>query len=307
MKSIPSPFTGNMLMLITACLWGFAFVAQKTGMKHLDPFMFSAIRFAIGATALLLLLHWFGQNKLNNNGLLFGILMGVILAFGAMLQQIGIVETTAGKGGFITAIYILLVPIFLSFMGKRLPLQIWPAALLTLSGLYLLSIKNGEFSSINTGDYWVLSSAFFWAAHIILIEKAVKKHDPLRLSIVQFYTCSVLSLAGAFIFEPVIWANIVTGAKDAFLELAYASIASTTIAYTLQVFAQRSVPSHHAALILSLEAVFAVIGGVLFLNETLNTRMILGFSLMFAGLILAQWKFKNKTTSKVAKTRGGVL
>lgn len=300
MKSTPSAVTGNLLMLITACLWGFAFVAQKTGMEHLGPFMFSAIRFAVGASALVLLLRWFGQTKLNREGLIAGVGMGVILTFGAILQQIGIVETTAGKGGFITAIYILLVPIFLSFSGKRLSFQIWPAAILALLGLYLLSIKDGEFSNINTGDYWVLASAIFWATHILLIEKAVNKyHDPLRLSIVQFYTCSLLSLVGAFIFEPVVWSEIVIGAKGALVELAYASIASTTIAYTLQVFAQRSVPSHHAALILSLEAVFAVIGGVWLLDEELTTRMMLGFGLIFAGIILAQWKFKKDVLQKV--------
>lgn len=293
MKSTPSALTGNLLMLITACLWGFAFVAQKTGMEYLGPFMFSAIRFAVGASALVFLLHWFGKTRLNKEGFIAGISMGVLLTFGAILQQIGIVETTAGKGGFITAIYILLVPIFLSFAGKRLSLQIWPAAILALFGLYLLSIKGGEFSNINSGDYWVLSSAVFWAAHILLIEKAVNKnHDPLRLSIVQFYTCSILSLIGAFIFEPVEWNEVITGAKNGFVELAYASIASTTIAYTLQVFAQRSVPSHHAALILSLEAVFAVIGGVWLLNEEITIRMLLGFALIFAGIILAQWRFK---------------
>ena len=295
MQTKSSALTGNLLMVITAALWGFAFVAQKTGMDYLGPFMFSAIRFTVGATALVLLLRWFGGKKLNQKGVISGVLMGVVLTFGAMLQQIGIVETTAGKGGFITAIYILLVPIFLSFLGKRLSLQIWPAALLTLLGLYLLSIKGGEFSNINRGDIWVLSSSIFWAAHIILIEKAVRWHDPLRLSIVQFYTCAALSLAGAYTFEEVIWTDIIAGIQGGFLEVAYASIASVAIAYTLQVFAQRSVPSHHAALILSLEAVFAVIGGVWLLGEELTTRMLIGFGLMFAGIILAQWRFKRRS------------
>lgn len=278
-------------MILTAALWGFAFVAQKTGMEHLGPFMFSAIRFTVGATCLVFLLQWFGGKKLSRHGYISAIFMGVVLTFGAILQQIGIIETTAGKGGFITAIYILLVPVFLSFSGKRLSLQIWPAAFLVLLGLYLLSVKDGEFSSINIGDYWVLGSSIFWATHILLIERAVRYHDPLRLSIVQFYTCAVLSLIGAFLFEPVVLADIVTGIKGGLLEVAYASIASVAIAYTLQVFAQRSVPSHHAALILSLEAVFAVIGGVLLLNEELTLRMLFGFALMFAGIVLAQWKF----------------
>ena len=296
MKATPSPLVGNMLMIITAILWGFAFVAQKTGMEYFGPFMFSAIRFVIGASCLVLLLRWFGGDKLNRKGVLMGVAMGGVLTFGAMLQQIGIVETSAGKSGFITAIYILLVPILLSFSGKRLPLQIWPAALLVLFGLYLLSIKEGDFSAFNRGDIWVLSSALFWAIHIILIEKAVKKHDPLRLSIVQFYVCALLSLFGAFIFEDVVLTDILLGLKSGFSEIAYASIASVAIAYTLQVFAQRSVPSHQAALILSLEAVFAVIGGIWLLGEVLTPRMMLGFILMFVGIILAQWRFKTTKT-----------
>jgi len=298
MRVAPSLLVGNFLMLITAALWGFAFVAQKTGMDYLGPFMFSAIRFAIGASSLLLLVRWFAYKKLTREGIIAGIVMGVVLTFGAMSQQIGIVETTVGKSGFITAIYILLVPIFLSFSGKRLSLQIWPATLLALSGLYFLTIQEGDVSGINQGDLWVLASSVFWALHLLLIEKAVKKHDPLYLSIVQFFTCSFLSLLGAFLFEEVVWTNIVDGVRYGWLELAYASIASVAIAYTLQVFAQRSVPSHHAALVLSLEAVFAVIGGVWLLGEDLTLRMIMGFALMFAGIILAQWKFSGKKEVK---------
>ena len=292
MRAVPSPLVGNLLMIMTAALWGFAFVAQKTGMDYLGPFMFSAIRFAFGASCLVFLLRWFGGPRLDRKGLILAVLMGTVLTFGAMLQQIGIVHTTAGKSAFITAIYILLVPIFLSFTGKKLSFQIWAAAALTLLGLYFLSIKEGDLSGINKGDYWVLASAFFWAWHILLIEKAVRRYDPLRLSIVQFYTCSLLSLLGVFIFEPVDLATTWTGIKGGLLELAYASIASVAIAYTLQVFAQRSVPSHQAALVLSLEAVFGVIGGIWLLNETLTLRMVLGFSLIFSGIILAQWRFK---------------
>ena len=213
-------------MVITAALWGFAFVAQKTGMDYLSPYMFSAIRFVAGATCLMLLVPWFGGIRLNRRGFLLGISMGVVLAFGALMQQVGIVETTAGKGGFLTAIYILLVPILLSFGGKRLARQIWPAAVLALVGLYLLSIKGDELSSINNGDYWVLASSVFWALHIILIEKAVKNHDPLRLSIVQFYTCGLFSLVSAFVFDTVIWEEIAHCIKGGLLELAYGSVAS---------------------------------------------------------------------------------
>ena len=283
-------------MVIAAALWGFTFVAQKTGMDYLQPLMFSAIRFAIGATCLLLLIRVLGTQKLDKEGLKAGVIMGVLITFGISLQQIGIVETTAGNSGFLTAIYILLVPIFLSLKGEKLPLQIWPAALLALMGLYFLTIKNTSlalmFSSINTGDYWTLGCSVFWALHIIYVGKAARQHDPLRLSIVQFYTCAVLSFIAALVFEPVIYNDVLAGIKGAWVELAYASIASVAIAFTLQVFAQQSVPSHYAAMILSLEAVFAVIGGVFIIGEVLTTRMVFGFVLIFTGIILAQYNFK---------------
>jgi drug/metabolite transporter (DMT)-like permease len=292
MQAKRSQLSGNFLMVTAAALWGFTFVAQKTGMDYLQPLMFSAIRFAIGATCLLLLLGWLGDKKLNREGFIAGIVMGVLITLGISLQQIGIVETTAGKSGFVTAIYILLVPIFLSVMGRKLPLQIWPAVLMALLGLYFLTIKDGEMGSINKGDYWVLASSVFWALHIIYVGRSAKNHDPLRLSIVQFYTCAVLSFLAAMIYEPVVWVDVSNGIKGGWLELAYSSIASVAIAFTLQVFAQRFVPPHHAAMILSLEAVFAVIGGVWLIGEILTMRMVFGFVLIFTGIILAQYDFK---------------
>lgn len=299
MLNKPSLVAGNLLMVIAAALWGFTFVAQKTGMDHLEPLMFSAIRFAIGASCLLILIQVLGKQKLNREGFLAGVIMGVLITFGISFQQIGIVDTTAGKSGFLTAIYILLVPLFLSFVGEKLPFQVWPAVMLALIGLYFLTIKNTSleamFVSINRGDYWVLGSSVFWALHIIYVGKAAKNHDPLRLSIVQFYTCAVLSFIAALVFEPVVFTDITLGIKEAWLEIAYGSIASVTIAFTLQVFAQQSVPSHYAAMILSLEAVFAVIGGVLLIGEVLTMRMMLGFILIFIGIILAQYNFKSSS------------
>ena len=132
----PSLLVGNILMVTAAALWGFTFVAQKTGMDHLEPLMFTAIRFTLGATSLLFLLRFLGTKKLNKQGIIAGIIMGVMITLGINLQQIGIVDTTAGNSGFLTAIYILLVPIFLSIGGSKLPVQIWPAVLLALIGLY---------------------------------------------------------------------------------------------------------------------------------------------------------------------------
>ena len=306
MQNKPTLFVGNVLMVTAAALWGFTFVAQKTGMDHLEPLMFTAIRFALGATCLLFLVRVLGKKKLNREGLLAGVIMGVLITLGITLQQVGIVDTTAGKSGFLTAIYILLVPIFLSVVGEKLPMQVWPAVVMALIGLYFLTIKDPPvalmLSSINKGDYWVLASSVFWALHIIYVGKTAKNHDPLRLSIIQFYTCAILSFIAALVFEPIIFSDIVTGVKGAWLEIAYSSIASVAIAFTLQVFAQQSVPSHHAAMILSLEAVFAVIGGVLLIGEILTPRMMFGFALIFAGIILAQYNFQKtpKVTSDKA-------
>jgi len=305
MHAKPSLLVGNILMLTAAALWGFTFVAQKTGMDHLHPLMFSAIRITLGATCLLFFISALGKQKLSKEGLIAGIIMGVLITLGINLQQIGIVDTTAGNSGFITAIYILLVPIFLSLGGTKLPLQIWPAVILALIGLYFLTVKDTSFtnilSSVNKGDYWVLASSVFWALHIIYVGIAAKDHDPLRLSIVQFYTCAIISFVLAFILEPVILDDIILGVKGAWLEIAYGGIASVAIAFTLQVFAQQSVPSHYAAMILSLEAVFAVIGGVLLIGEVLTQRMMLGFVLIFIGIILAQYDFKK--TSKVSANK----
>ncbi len=306
MHSKPSLLVGNILMITAAALWGFTFVAQKTGMDHLEPLIFTAIRFALGATCLLFLIRFLGKQKLNKEGLVAGVIMGVLIALGISLQQIGIVDTTAGKSGFITAIYILLVPIFLSIGGGKLPKQVWVAVVLALIGLYFLTIKDTSFatmfSSINKGDYWVLASSVFWALHIIYVGKAAANHDPLRLSIVQFYTCAILSFIAALVFEPIVIVDITEGIKGAWLEIAYSSIASVAIGFTLQVFAQQSVPPHHAAMILSLEAVFAVIGGVLLIGEILTPRMMFGFALIFAGIILAQYDFKKTPKVTADKT-----
>ena len=306
MHAKPSLFIGNILMVTAAALWGFTFVAQKTGMDYLGPLMFTAIRFALGATSLLFLIRFLGKQQLNKDGLVAGIIMGVLITLGITFQQIGIIETTAGNSGFLTAIYILLVPIFLSIAGAKLPLQIWPSVILALIGLYYLTIKDTSlasmFSSVNKGDYWVLACSVFWALHIIYVGSAAKSHDPLRLSIVQFYVCAILSFIAALVFEPVVFNDVIEGIKGAWLEIAYGSIASVAIAFTLQVFAQQSVPPHYAAMILSLEAVFAVIGGYLLIDEELTARMMLGFALIFSGIILAQYDFKKSPDVSADKT-----
>ncbi len=275
-------------MLLAAAIWGFAFVAQKSAMDVMGPFTFNAVRFAFGASCLLLaypLLKAKQREKttFDRGTLFYGAIMGVVLFSGAITQQIGLVTTTAGKAAFITGLYIVLVPAIMSVLGHLFSLRIWAAVGITVGGLYLLSVPSG-LDSIVTGDLWVLASAFLFALHILVIGRASRRHDPIQLSILQFYVCALLSAVGMWLWEVVTWKNIANG----WVELVYAGALSTAVAYTLQVVGQRKVASHVAAIILSLEAVFGAIGGIWLLGESMTSQMMLGCSLMFAGWMLAQ-------------------
>ncbi len=272
-------------MLLTAIIWGFAFVAQKSSMDIMGPFTFNAARFVLGATCLLILLPFFKPRRgvLGKSGWLSAAGMGVFLFLGSITQQIGLVSTTAGKAAFITGLYIVLVPLILSLFGQALSRLVWAAVALGLSGLYLLSMQGASIKPI-TGDIWVLASAVFFALHIVVIGRASLEHDALRLSIVQFYLCALLSLIGMMIWETPSLQALFDGST----EILYAGVLSVGIAYTLQVFAQIRVPPHAAALVLSLETVFGALGGVWLLGEEMNTRMLIGAGLMMAAIVVAQ-------------------
>ncbi|NOY09463.1 MAG: DMT family transporter [Spirochaetes bacterium] len=279
---------GDGLLLLTASIWGFAFVAQRIGMKYIQPFTFNGVRFALGSLSLLPL--WFiktdsasGKPESGFSILaLYGLLAGSVLFLGVSLQQVGIVYTTAGKAGFITGLYVVLVPLSGLFWGQKPGLSRWLGALLAVTGLYFLSIT-GNFT-ISRGDFLVLVSAFFWAAHVQIIGWLSPKVNSVKLASIQFAVCSILSLTAAFIFETVNPAGIVKAA----VPIIYGGLFSVGIAYTLQIIAQKTAQPTHAAIIMSLEGVFAVLGGWVILGETLSPRNILGCILMLAGMILAQ-------------------
>ncbi len=273
------------MMLLTAIIWGFAFVAQKSSMEVMGPFTFNAARFVLGASCLLLLLPLFKSRHgaLGKAGWRSAAGMGVLLFLGSISQQIGLVSTTAGKAAFITGLYIVLVPLILSLFGQLLSRSIWLAVALGLGGLYLLSMQGATIMPV-TGDLWVLASALFFALHIVVIGRASLEHDALRLSIVQFYVCAVLSLIGMLLWE----APSLQAISDGGIEILYAGVLSVGIAYTLQVFAQIRVPPHAAALVLSLETVFGAIGGVWLLGEEMTLRMVIGAGLMMAAILVAQ-------------------
>jgi len=279
-------------LLLTAAIWGFAFVAQRKGMEYIGPFYFNGIRFALGSLSLLPIIFYFRRRnrkvqiaEMRNSIYKNGIWLGLILFVAASLQQVGMVYTTAGNAGFITSIYVILVPIIGVFIGHKIPKQIWIGVALTLAGLYFLSIKGSL--SIQLGDGLVLISALFWALHVLAISHFAQKNEVLILSAVQFAVCSVLSLVIAFIFESFSFHEI----YQASIPILYGGLMSVGIAYTIQVYAQRNAPPSHAAIILSLESLFAVIGGWLILNETMDTLKILGGFLMLTGVIISQIKF----------------
>jgi len=273
------------MLLLTAAIWGFAFVPQRMATAYVTPLAFNGLRFALGAVSLIPLIFW--QNRQwrwpERQTLLGGGLAGLMIFFAAFFQQVGLISTSAGKAGFITGLYVIFVPILGTIWGSRTRLSIWGGGVLAISGLYLLSVTDRF--TIAQGDLWVLVGAVFWALQIIVLERYAKRANILQLAFTQFTTCSILSLSAALFFEDVQMSGILGGGL---LPILYNGVISVGIAYTLQVFAQKDAHPAYAALILSLEGVFAAIAGWLILAESFTPRGMLGCALILSGLILAQ-------------------
>ncbi len=278
----------DLLLLLTAAIWGFAFVAQRMGNAAMGPFTFNAVRFTLGAAALLPLLLWqrkheVPQPKPARSGKILPVLLtGVALFIGASCQQIGLLGTTAGKAGFITGLYVILVPLMALLWGGRTRTANWIGAVFAVVGLYLLSVKR-DFT-ISSSDLIVLVGAFIWAGHVHLVARYAGKVGAIRLSIFQFAICGLLSGVAAFIFETATFPGIMDGVWP----VLYGGFLSVGLAYTLQVVAQRTADPSHAAIILSLEGAFAALGGWLVLGETLTIRDILGCVLLLGGTLISQ-------------------
>jgi len=285
-----SAYKPDALLLITAGIWGLAFVAQRVGMQHVEPFIFNGVRFALGALTLvpvMMLKIPSAQPDIAPEpaSVMKGSLAaGLALFLGVSLQQVGIVSTTAGKAGFITGLYVVLVPILSLIWGQHVRSGTWIGALCALTGLYLLSIKAGF--SIARGDLLVLLSAFCWAAHVHIIGRFASRIGSLRLAFNQYLLCSVMSLIIAGIYEH----PTLDALAHVAVPIIYGGVFSVGIAYTLQVVAQKQAPPAHAAIILSLESVFAACGGWLILGEGLSLRAMIGCALMLAGMIISQLK-----------------
>ena len=280
----------DLLMLIAAAIWGFAFVAQREGMETMGPFLFSGVRFLIGVVALSPVVWYLSKKPQPSHKaevsakklILAGTVAGLLLFGGISCQQVGLQYTTAGKAGFITGLYIFFVPLIGLFLGQRTGSGTWLGATIALFGLYLLSIK--EDFTIAEGDLLQLICAVFFAAHVLVIGYLAKRMDTLKLALVQYLVCGVISLLIAIAIEVISWDMIIATA----IPLLYAGVMSTGIAYTLQVVAQQHAHSSHAAIILSLEGAFAVLGGWLLLDEHLPARGLLGCALMLTGMFLSQ-------------------
>jgi drug/metabolite transporter (DMT)-like permease len=297
MKIAKAALKADGLLLLTAIIWGFAFSAQRRGMESTGPFAFNAVRFGVGALSVLPLLlfakrrAFAGARAAPPSGgprpslarkLAYAAITGAVLFLGTSLQQIGLVTTTAGNAGFITCLYVVLVPIVGFAFGKRSGLRIWAGALLALAGLYILSVGAGF--TIASGDLLVLVGALFWTLHILVVGRFGGKMDALELAIGQFLVCSVLSLCCALAFESAPFAGTISAA----VPILYGGIFSTGVAFTLQIYAQKTAHPAHASIIMSLESLFAAIGGIILLGEPLTWRLAAGGALMLAGTILSQ-------------------
>lgn len=280
----------DLLLLLAAAIWGFAFVAQKAGMDHVGPFVFNGVRFGLGTLSLMPL--WLARRRgvestrmaapSPRTVLGAGVAVGLVLFVSASLQQIGIVHTTAGKAGFITSLYVVLVPALASLSGHRVGTFAWVGVVVATAGLYLLSVN--ESLRISPGDALVLAGAFGWAVHVLLIAHWSRKLDVVELALLQFATCSVLSLAVAIPLESFALDAIL----DAGVPILYGGLASVGIAYTLQLIAQRDAQPTAAAILLSLESVFAALGGWIIRGESMPSRAMLGCCLMFAAVVVSQ-------------------
>lgn len=280
---------GNILLLITSIIWGSAFVAQITGMDVLGPFTFNAARsfLAVISLSILVLVLKDNMNTKVKDLLKGGLACGFFLFMGSSFQQFGLVYTTAGKASFITSLYILIVPI-LAFLviKKKVTLITWIAIILGAIGLYLLAIPSGSSFSVNIGDVIVFIGAFFWGAHILVIDYFTKKVNPVKLSLMQFTVMSILSIIVAVILEreSISLNNLIVSWKS----IAYAGLFSACIAYTLQMVGQKYTEPVLASLILSLESVFGALSGYLFLNEILSIKELIGCIVVFIAIVIAQ-------------------
>ncbi|MBR5535004.1 MAG: DMT family transporter [Ruminiclostridium sp.] len=297
MKSLPPK--NLFILFLTALIWGTAFVAQSVGMDHIGPFAFNAVRSYVGGVALIPVILFFNSRKTAeqrqtekaNRKTLFvgGVCCGTALAVASLFQQVGLQYTTVGKAGFITALYIVLVPILGVFFHKKVGLKIWGSVVIAIVGLYLLCMT-GSFR-LELGDLLILICAFCFSGHILVIDHFSPKVDGVQMSCIQFFTAAILSTVAMLFVEGM---PTVQDVLLSWIPVLYCGVMSSGVAYTLQIIGQKGVNPTIASLVMSLESVIAVLAGWIILGESMSSREILGCVLMFSAIVLAQLPDKKK-------------
>lgn len=291
-ENMDKQFRGALLLLLTAMIWGAAFVAQSEGLKTVPPFTFQAARQFLGFLVLLPVVFLKGRRnppqsinerrKSRKKLILAGIVCGVFLFSATILQQFGLLQTTPGRSGFITALYILIVPLFGLFAGRRVSLRIWCSVAISIVGMYFLCFSGGV--SFGIGELLTLACSFCFAGHILMIARVSGDVDGVQLSCVQFLVSSLLSAVCMLLFE----SPSLPALLACWLPIGYAGIASCGIAYTLQIIAQKDVSPTLAAILMSTESVFAALFAWLVVGKGMSPAELFGSALMFSAIILAQ-------------------
>lgn len=305
-----SKFKGSFMLLITSLIWGTAFVAQSEGMNYVEPFTYNALRTLLGGVVLIpviFIFKWAGKRRgaaqkgcSKKDTVIGGICCGVVLFIASSFQQAGIVYTTAGKAGFVTALYIVIVPLLGVFVHKRVPLKMWLFVAIAVVGFWLLCIK--EDFKVSFGDLLVLVCAFFFAVHIMVVDHFNGKNtDGMLMSCIQFFTAGILMTICMFAFETPHTDSIYAAG----FTILYAGIMSSGVAYTLQIIGQRYTAPTVATLLMSLESVFAALSGWLILHERMSVKEFCGCVLVFAAVILAQLVDTTPSSKKI-KANGEV-
>lgn len=291
----------SLILLLTATIWGVAFVAQSVGMEYIGPFTFNAIRCVLGGLVLIPVILVLkkkketgaeNQEKEDKKTLWTGgIACGVILCIASNLQQFGIMEASVGKSGFFTALYIVMIPVIGIFIGKRPGIKLWFCVALAVVGMYLLCMKDGSFT-IERADIMLLLCALAFSVHILVVDYFSPKVDGVKMSCIQFFVCGVLSAVGMLFTETPDISNI----QAAWMPLLYAGLLSCGVGYTLQIVGQKGINPIIASLIMSLESVISALAGWVILGQVLSPKEILGCVLMFVAIIITQIPIGNKKT-----------
>lgn len=277
---------GSFLLLLTALIWGLAFVAQSVAMDSIGPWTFNCVRSLIAGFTLLVMMPFLPREKKASEKpdmlIRGGIACGICLGAASMFQQVGIMTTTVGKAGFITALYVVFVPLLSFAAGRRPQKKIWFCVVLAVAGLYFLCMTDGL--QLAYGDTMVMICAVLFALHILCIDRFTPYADGIRMSCIQFFTAGLLCMAGMFLFEKPHLSDLLSAAAP----ILYAGVLSSGAGYTLQILGQKDTDPSVASLLLSLESVFAVLGGWLLLHQSLTGREMFGCLLTFAAVLLAQ-------------------